>query len=144
MSVNRTGDPTDATNLLKRQNNNSEIINSGEIIKGLFAIFADVLSMVVAASSVQMLERSIPDFELNLFRYSAALASYGLFVLVKKQLPMIPRSEIIGSLCFCLLSFSTSVCLFRRCHLNSSFSSGIFTYNICNRIWNFHVCNILG
>ena len=112
MSVNRTGDPTDAINLLKRQNNNSEIINSGEIIKGLFAIFADVLSMVVAASSVQMLERSIPDFELNLFRYSAALASYGLFVLVKKQLPVIPRSEIIGSLCFCLLSITTSVCLF--------------------------------
>ena len=87
MGVSRTTDPTDATNLLKKQDNNGEIINSCNVIKGLFAIFADVLSMVVAASSVQMLERSIPDFELNLFRYSAALASYGLFVLVKKQLP---------------------------------------------------------
>ena len=38
-------------------------------IKGLTAVLLDVLSMVVAASSVQLLERSIPDFELNVFRY---------------------------------------------------------------------------
>ena len=119
MSVGAKGDVTDATNLLnsngstKKPNDDSEIANYGEAFKGLLAIFVDVLSMVVAACSVQLLERKVPDFELNLLRYSAALASYGLFVLfVKKELPVIPRSEIISSLCFCFLTFMTSVCLY--------------------------------
>ena len=84
--------------------------------KGILVSFAWVPLTVVSTTSVQLLERQIPDFELNALRFGTAglLFAIGL-IFVKRQFPFIPKIEIssvsgFGALTFCsVVSLYTAV-----------------------------------
>ena len=53
---------------------------------------------------MQLLERAVPDFELNAFRTATSLSVHVLVLLYKKEWPRVPRSETVAVSATCFLS----------------------------------------
>ena len=62
--------------------------------KGLVAMVLTVLSVTASGVSVQLLERAVPDFELNVFRTGTAMSVHTLVTICKRKWPGIRKSEI--------------------------------------------------
>ena len=62
--------------------------------KGVTAIFIVVLLITISATSVQLLERRIPDLELNTFRSGIPLVCYIIALAILKKWPRVERCEI--------------------------------------------------
>ena len=75
-------------------------------MKGISAAFGCVLFYTSSAACVQLLERRIPDFELNTFRASVTLIFYSSYFLVTWKLPVVERSEIGATLLYMVTLFS--------------------------------------
>ena len=86
--------------------------NKSQKLIGLFALVLPVLTITASATSVQLLERTVPDFELNTFRTGTALLLCSLVVLYKREWPWIPRSEVAVVSLSSVLSFISSVCYY--------------------------------
>ena len=86
--------------------------NKSQKLIGLFALVLTVLTITASATSVQLLERTVPDFELNTFRTGTALLLCSLVVLYKREWPWIPRSEVAVVSLSSVLSFISSVCYY--------------------------------
>ena len=76
-------------------------------IKGIIAMVITELSVTASATSVQLLERRVPDFELNAFRAGTALFFDILFLLCMKKWPSVPRSEVLVVFACAVLSSVT-------------------------------------
>ena len=55
-------------------------------LKGVIATFAQVLLFTASATSVQLLERRIPDLELNTFRNAVPAVLYALGHFIHKEI----------------------------------------------------------
>ena len=64
--------------------------------KGIVAMLLTVVCITTSGTTVQLLQRTVPDFELNAFRSAAGLCLYALVFLFKLEWPGIPRSEIVA------------------------------------------------
>ena len=78
-------------------------------LKGFSAAFLAMTMGVTSTTSVQLLQRKIPDFELNTIRTAIALLSYSVVLLYRKESLLVPRSEILVTFCFCFLNFANSI-----------------------------------
>ena len=69
----------------------------------LIATSAGVLMIVVSVACVQLLERKVPDFELNTIRQAAGALFFFTFSVLSERNLRVPKSEILGTLClgFC-------------------------------------------
>ena len=74
-------------------------------MKGIAAAFGCVLFYTSSAACVQLLERRIPDFELNTFRASVTLIFYSSYFLFTWKLPVVERSEIGAILLYMVTLF---------------------------------------
>ena len=64
-------------------------------VKALAAVLAGLFFATVASSvCVQLLNRAIPDFQLNTMRFAVAFTLQTIVLLIFKRLPKIPRHEI--------------------------------------------------
>ncbi len=72
----------------------SSSISKLEIVAGLCATLGWVICCAISAISVQLIEKRIPDFELNATRSSLSWIGSVLILLLKRRIPSIPR-EII-------------------------------------------------
>ena len=93
-----------------------------ETIKGLVAAFLYIFCVVISATSVQLLESRIPNFELNMFRYIAPLAVFSLGFIATRKLPAIPKAEICGAYLYTINNLIYSITLYiavrRWCQLH--------------------------
>ena len=83
-----------------------------ETFKGVLALMLMVLFLVISSSSVQLLGRTIPDFELTTFRCVTGLVFFALVSLCKRQWPLVPRSEVPVTLCYGISNFAMSFTLY--------------------------------
>ena len=80
--------------------------------KGILSSFVTVFTSIISAVCVQLLERTIPDLELNTLRCSTAAIFCTLKLLYSKELPVIPKENIISTMRFILTSFVLAICLY--------------------------------
>ena len=80
--------------------------------KGIFTSCVWVICMVISIVSVQLLERRIPDFELNAARCALPFLLSTIFMVARRTLPLIARTEIFSTSLYSLLSFICSVSLY--------------------------------
>ena len=60
--------------------------------KGIFTACVWVICMVISIVSVQLLERRIPDFELNAARCALPFLLSTMFMVARRKLPLIARA----------------------------------------------------
>ena len=77
--------------------------------KGVIAGFGAVLFYVSSGTCVQLLNRRIPDFELNTIRSAVSLLAYSSYLLITRKWPVVPRNMIVGTLAYILASFLNSL-----------------------------------
>ena len=78
-------------------------------LKGFCAAFLSVTMVVTSTTSVQLLQRKIPDFELNTIRSVIALLLYSMVLILRRENILIPRSEIFATFCISFLYFVNSI-----------------------------------
>ena len=108
---------------------------------GVLAAFLRLLSVVVSNASVQLLERRIPDFELNTFRCALPFLLSAVWMVIKGHLPVISRDEISSTSLYSLLCFSTSIAMYVAVTLlpMSTMQSLRETCNIVSGILLFYI-----
>ncbi len=79
-----------------------------QALKGLLGTYTFVFNICVSSVSVQLLERRIPDLELNALRCAAPIIPWSIWLTIKKEPPTIPRAEIIGTCWYLLACFLDS------------------------------------
>ena len=80
--------------------------------KGVIATFAQVLLFVASATSVQLLERRIPDLELNTFRNAVPAVLYTLGILYTRKWPVIQRDKIVITFLYTFVTFMNGLFFF--------------------------------
>ena len=80
-----------------------------ESVKGIIAVFSAVILYTASATCVQLLERRIPDLELNAFRCGIPLIFYSIGFIMMQRWPMIDRSEIGSTLLYSLAGSSSKM-----------------------------------
>ena len=92
------------------QTNQDDNTNHGNLLKGICATFVFVLLECSSGICIQLIERRIPDFELNTIRYTMPLVAYWLFALVYMQRwPTIVKTEIVSTVGLSALHFMQSI-----------------------------------
>ena len=110
-------------------------------VSGILAVFAAVLMIVTSATCVQLIQRRIPDFELNTIRFLISFVSLSIGFIFSDHWVVIPRSEIPSTLCYTFLCFTSSICIFvaftfvpvssvDAIYLTSSIASGLILFRI--------------
>ena len=116
-------------------------ISSLQKCKGIVAASTDVLMMVISVTCVQLLERKVPDFELNTIRQATGVLFFFIVSIVTGKGYVIHKCEIFGTMCLGFLSFGTSICIFiavtyiplsneRALEMTSTIISGIILFSI--------------
>ena len=82
---------------LLSENNKSKSIQT---LLGMMLALLWVLTMVVSAASVQLLQRQIPDFELNMFRCAAPFLCCCVGTIFTRRWPFLPKSEFLCTLLY--------------------------------------------
>ena len=80
--------------------------------KAVLATFAQVLLFVASATSVQRLERRIPDLELNTFRNAVPALLYTLGILFTRNFPAIHRDQIMIIFSYTVVTFINGLFFF--------------------------------
>ena len=80
--------------------------------KGVIATFAQVLLFTASATSVQLLERRIPDLELNTFRNTVPAVLYALGILFTRKWPAVQRDKIIITFLYTVVTFLNGLFFF--------------------------------
>ena len=83
-----------------------------QISTGVLAALLWVVLMVVSTASVQLLERRIPDFELNAARCALPILLLTIEALARRQFPVIPREEIGSATLYSILNILSSLTIF--------------------------------
>ena len=68
--------------------------------QGSIAVFSAMILFSVSGTCVQLLERRIPDLELNTFRTGVPLVFYFVGILILRRWPVIERSKIAATLAY--------------------------------------------
>ena len=77
-------------------------------LKGISGTFVSVIMAVTSASTVQLLERRIPDLELNTYRFALPLVVCSAALLVKRLNPCMERIEMTQTLLYSTAVFMAS------------------------------------
>ena len=132
--LNETELSPESKQLLEKDNNATSYLES---VKGIIAVFSVVILNTVSASCVQLLERRIPDFELNTFRSVVPLIFLSIGLIVMRRWPRIDRSEIgLTILCSVLGSSSkmgelVAVTFLPAAAVSCLFSTSAITSGLC-------------
>ena len=80
--------------------------------KGIVATFVGKFLFILSGACVQLLERRIPDFELNTFRNGIPLIVYTIVVLAKRKWPAIKRDKIGVTFLYTVVTFTNGFLIF--------------------------------
>ena len=99
-------------NLLGDKSEGTKYNDLRQKISGLLALVFIAILDTVSLSSVQLLEKRIPDFELNTFRSASPLVFYFLGMPITRKWPLIPRTHLLTAFFYVLLSFVWPITVF--------------------------------
>ena len=71
-----------------------------DTVKGIIAAVVIVILFAPSATGAHLLERRIPDMELNTFRSSAPFVMSAILTLISRELPLIRRDEILATVLY--------------------------------------------
>ena len=80
--------------------------------KGIVATFVGEFLFILSGACVQLLERRIPDFELNTFRNGIPLILYTIVVLATRKWPVIKRDKIGVTFLYTVVTFTNGFLFF--------------------------------
>ena len=80
--------------------------------KSLASLFVCLSTTVVSYTSVQMLQRGIPDFELNAMRYTTVSLFLLMFLIYQRKSPSIPKEELLSTFMFGIFALLDSICIY--------------------------------
>ena len=117
---------------------------SFDTLKGIIAAFVMVLLWATSAAAVQLLERRIPDVELNTFRCATPFLACATLNLISREWPLIQREEIGATVLYIVDIFISALFYFVAISLlpaalvacityTSSVVSALFLFSLC---WN--------
>ena len=111
--------------------------------KGVIATFAQVLLFVASATSVQLLQRRIPDLELNTFRNAVPALLYALGTLFTRKWPVIQTDKIMITFLYTVVTFMNGLFFFISITLLSAgiVSSVVNTSCILFSLVAFSLCS---
>ena len=130
--------------LLENKNNGQTLFIT---FKGISATFSAVILYTISVTCVQLLERRIPDMELNTFRLGVPLLLYILGLMIVRRWPVIEKSEIWATLAFVSAASGSGLCAYVAVTLlpastvsclscTSTILFGLFLFSLC---WNERV-----
>ena len=90
---------TEKVQLLENESNEKAYLQKAT---GVIAVFLAMLLFSSSATCVQLLERRIPDLELNAFRSGILQLLYTTGLLIMRRWPVIDRSKIAATLAYSL------------------------------------------
>ena len=76
-----------------------------QTLKGLIAKLLVALLTTTSATCVQLLQRTVPDFELDASRFSTTAVVLFIWLLISRKSLKIPTSEIFNVLCYGFITF---------------------------------------
>ena len=135
-------DPSELESLFGTSEDEKPTTTYFQKAKGLLAAFAWVPLFVTSAASVQLLQRQIPDFQLNTLRFGTAGILFAIGTLVvTNQCPIIPKLNIVSVVGFAMFTFCgtatyymaviyASLSLVQSIYLSSCIVSGITLFRI--------------
>ena len=111
-------------------------------IKGIAAAFGIVILFASSATAVQLLERRIPDMELNSCRCAAALIGSGITFLISRDYPLIPRDEISATVVYTVNIFISALFYFVAVSLLPIALAACVTYTsgVVSALFIFSMC----
>ena len=81
--------------------------------KGILAAFAYVPLLVISSTGVQLLQRQIPDLELNAIRFGTAGILFSIAIIIATgKLPVVPISEIKSVMGMGTVTFCSTIAIF--------------------------------
>ena len=83
-----------------------------QALKGTVLSFTAVFFFTTFATCVQLLERRIPDFELNAFRFGIPLLFYVIKLLIRSEVPKIDRDKWAVTIGYTIAAFVSSFTYF--------------------------------
>ena len=118
-----------------------------DTVKGIIAAFVIVIIFACSATAVQLLERRIPDMELNTFRSAGPFLSGAILTVISKQCPLIGGDEILATVLYTVDIFISALFFFVAISLlpaalvscvsyTSSVVSALFVFSLC---WNENI-----
>ena len=115
---------------------------------GLLCLVVHVFLIVTSQTCVTLLERRIPDFELNTLRTGCELLVFVLILVYRRELPAVPRSQIVPIFFYGVLNVTTSTFTYTSVTLISVSSaesirktSGVVLGIIWSCSWNYFIHN---
>ena len=78
-------------------------------LKGVVAGFGAVMFYVSLGTCVQVLNKRIPDFELNTIRSAVSLLAYSSYLVMTRKWPVVPQDMLAVTLVYILASFLNSL-----------------------------------
>ena len=123
------------------ENQGNSTISYFQKFKGILAIFGTVIVMFSSTTAVQLLERKIPDFELNTLRSITFYFATALGFIIMRKLPVVPKSEILSTLCLGILCFVETTLIYvsvtfislasaESIRMTSGIASGIIVFSL--------------
>ena len=115
-----------------------------DTLKGIIAAFGIVLLWATSATAVQLVERRIPDMELNTFRCATPFLACGTLTLISREWPLVQKEEIGATVLYTVDIFVSALFYFVAISLfpaalvacityTSSVVSALFIFSLC---WN--------
>ena len=115
-----------------------------DTVKGIIAAVVIVILFASSATAVQLLERRIPDMELNTFRSAAPFVMSAILTLIPRELPLIGRDEILATVLYTVDIFIAALFYFVAISMlpaavaacvayTSMMISALFIFSLC---WN--------
>lgn len=113
-----------------------------ERLKGIICAFMLVVCHIVGITNVQLLQRRIPDLELQVFRCSGMIVTCTVWMFVKQRSPIVPVPDVPVVFLYSLLRTLATTATFIGCafipvtsaqcfHNSSNMFFGIFIHRAC-------------
>ncbi len=113
-------------------------------LKGILAGFVCVLCHIVGITNLQLLERRVPDLELQAFRCGGIVITCSIGMLIKQRSPMVPSSETPHLVLYICLAILASISMYvgyafvpasmGQCTQNTSeLLSGLLIFWLCGQ-----------
>ena len=81
-------------------------------IKGLASLILSLFMTLISYACVQLLNRVVPDFELNAIRYTTVALFFLIILMFQRRFPIVPKSELWSVCKFGILGLLDSICIY--------------------------------
>ena len=106
---NKTGQ-AETTPLTENNEYNRKDVNLFQTFKGIMAALAYALLVATSGVSVQLLERRIPDLELNGIRSFTPFVFSAIWIIFKRKFPVVPRKDLCSVTVYGCLICGNTIC----------------------------------